>query len=85
MNDLSASFQISKLKKASKFDAPFASVPLGDTSKTSNPQTTLLPIFTNTEYFQKFIKLTRFFLLIKMDQKIDLLCLKRNLEGISIS
>jgi hypothetical protein len=62
--------------KASKFDASFASVPLGDTLKTSNPQTALLSIFTNVMYFQNFIKLTRFFLLIKMDQKIDLLSLE---------
>jgi hypothetical protein len=49
------------LGKASKFDAPFASVPLGDTSKTPNQQTVLLPNFGNIMYFQKFLKLTRFF------------------------
>jgi hypothetical protein len=47
--------------KASKFDASFASVPLGDTSKTPNQQTALLPNFGNILYFQKFLKLTRFF------------------------
>jgi hypothetical protein len=47
--------------KASKFDASFASVPLGDTSKTPNQQTALLPNFGNIVYFQKLLKLTRFF------------------------
>jgi len=62
----------SKFGKASKFGAPFASVPLGDTSKTPNKQTTLLPIFGNAIYFEKFIKLTKSFKLIKMVQKIYL-------------
>jgi len=64
-----------QIREASKFDASFASVPLGDTSKTSNQQTILLPIFGNAIHGQKSIKLTMFFLLIKMDQKIDLLSL----------
>jgi hypothetical protein len=63
------------LGKASKFDASFASVPLGDTSKTPNQQTASLPNFGNIMYLQKFLKLTMFFKLIKMDQKIDVLCL----------
>ena len=60
-----------QIRKASRFDASFASVPLGDTSKTPNEQTTLPPIFGNVVYFQKFLKLTVFFKLIKMDRKID--------------
>jgi hypothetical protein len=60
-----------QIRKASRFDASFASVPLGDTSKTPNKQTTLPPNFGNVVYFQKFLKLTMFFKLIKMDQKIN--------------
>jgi hypothetical protein len=49
---------------------------LGDTSKTPNQQTASLPNFGNIMYLQKFLKLTMFFKLIKMDQKIDVLCLE---------
>ena len=58
--------------KASKFGASLSSVPLGDTLKTPNQQTALLPNFGNILYFQKFLKFPRSFYLIKMDQKIDL-------------
>jgi hypothetical protein len=34
---------------------------LGDTSKTPNQQTVSLPNFDIIMYFQKFLKLTRFF------------------------
>jgi len=56
-----ANYKKPEFGKASKFDAPLASVPLGDTSKAPNQQTASLPNFGNTMYVQKFLKLTRFF------------------------